>query len=299
MAKSPACYVTKLDLSLANKLKEGMIDQGFEMSAPPYTLFSGKKKGVSCTLYQSGKVTVQGKDKDAFIEFFLEPEIIGEISYGYEELKIDYTPRIGVDEAGKGDFFGALCVASVYADEEGIKELHKIGVKDSKTMQDTTICKLAIQVKRICKHHIVRIGPPTYNELYGKFRNLNTLLAWGHSTAISELYKETQCSKVIVDQFAGEHLVLNALKQKDLVLDVTQRHRAEEDLVVAAASILARASFVENLEFLGKQVGQTLPKGASKQVKATARSLFAIGGAELLDTVVKRHFKTYNEVVQC
>ncbi len=295
---SPACFVAEIDLSLKEKLRQDLIDQGFTLTQPPYTLFSAQKKGVSCTLYTSGKLTVQGKGKEEFITFYLEPEILQNLSFSYPEIKLDFTPRIGIDEAGKGDFFGPLCVAGVFAGGEKIKELQGLGVRDSKTMSDKSVLKVARDIRQSCPHSIVRIPPLKYNELYLNFKNLNRLLAWGHATAIGELVSKTECRKVIIDQFASEDVVISALKRKELEVDLTQRHKGEEDIVVAAASILARAAFLEGLEQLGHQVGMELPKGASQKVIEAGKALVKKAGAEILSTVAKLHFKTRDEVLK-
>jgi ribonuclease HIII len=292
-----SCFVATIDLSLAQKLRKDLLDQGFELSTPIHTLFSAQKKGVSCTLYQSGKLTVQGKEKDEFIKFYLEPEILGTFGYSYPETEADLTPHIGIDEAGKGDFFGPLCIAGVQADEAMIKELLKIGVRDSKTMGDPAILTMSKKIRLVVPYSIVRLGPPKYNELYGKFHNLNRLLAWGHATAIAELVEKTGCKKVLIDQFAGEHLVLNALKQKQLTVDLTQRHGGESDPVVAAASILARAAFLDGMKFLSEEVNFELPKGASKQVVQAGKALVRKYGPGILQTVGKLHFKTKDEIL--
>ncbi|NGX51428.1 MAG: Ribonuclease HIII, partial [Chlamydiae bacterium] len=130
----PANFIAKIDLTLASKLKKDLEEQGFEFTQPAYTIFQAKKRGVSCTLYESGKFMVQGKDKHDFITYYLEPEILGKLSYSYPEIEINTTPHIGVDEAGKGDLFGPLCVASLYADSDQISALIKMGIRDSKRM---------------------------------------------------------------------------------------------------------------------------------------------------------------------
>lgn len=290
-------FVTTIDLGLAPKLKSDLIDQGFEISTPPYTIFSAKKQGVSCTLYASGKLMVQGKQKEEFIAFYLEPEILKELSFTHPQSKADATPRIGIDEAGKGDFFGPLCVAGVYADEAGIQKLAELGVRDSKTLQDKTILSLASKIRSHFPHSIIRLFPLKYNELYDKFKNLNHLLAWGHATAIEELVQSTGCTRVIIDQFASEHVVENALKRKSLDVELTQRHRGEEDPVVAAASILARAAFVEGIDQLGKMIDTTLPKGASSIVVKTAKAIVAKHGQEILKKLGKVHFKTLSDIL--
>lgn len=294
---SDRCFVATVDVGLADKMQQELANQGFEITHPAYTLFSAQKKGVSCTLYISGKLTVQGKDKEEFIQFYIEPEILQSVAFSYPETQVDLKTRIGVDEAGKGDFFGPLCIAGVFATEDHIKELLKIGVKDSKKMTDKAILVLSQKIKKNCPHSIIQIKPKRYNELYANFHNLNRLLAWGHATVISELHTRTQCTNVIIDQFASENVVASALKHKNIHVELTQRHKAESDPVVAAASILARAAFVNGIDQLGVEVGIELPKGASAQVIVIGKKLVAEYGESILNTVAKMHFKTAGEVL--
>ncbi|MEI8365318.1 MAG: ribonuclease HIII [Parachlamydiaceae bacterium] len=295
-------FVAKANTALAPKMIEDLKDQGFDITKPAYTLFQAKKTGVSCTFYESGKLTVQGKGKGEFIEFYLEPTILQTFSYTHKEhvrtdTPTDKTGRIGIDESGKGDFFGPLCIAGVYASGDTIAKLEQIGVKDSKQLSEASIMKLAAQIREHCQYHIVKINPPKYNELITKFGNLNHLLAWGHATAIEHLSEKSGCHKVIIDQFADERVVLTAVKRKKLSLDITQRHRAEEDVVVAAASILARWAFVDALYSLEKQFNQTFPKGASSKTIAAGRQFIRTYGREALNTVGKLHFKTLDSIL--
>lgn len=290
-------FVATIDLSLSSKLEEGLQSQGFTLTRPPYTVFSAQKGGISCTLYTSGKLTVQGKGKDEFITYYLEPEILKTLSFSYPETEIDLTPRIGVDEAGKGDFFGPLCIGAVQADENGIKTLLKLGVRDSKQMSDKTMLSLAPKIREAVPTAVIKISPAKYNEMYQSFQNLNHLLAWGHATAIAELVQKTGCQKALIDQFSKEALVEAALLKKGIQIEVGQRTRAEEDPVVAAASILARAAFVEGLEALSQQVNMNLPKGASSLVVKAGRELVGKQGRSILGQVAKLHFKTTQEVL--
>jgi ribonuclease HIII len=251
---------------------------------------------LTCTLYTSGKLVVQGKNTPEFMEFYLEPEILKQFSYTYQNLEIDTTPRIGVDEAGKGDFFGPLCVAGVQAGGDAIHELKKIGVKDSKTMSDPVILKMGNKIRNICDYSVLILKPHKYNELYNNFKNLNHLLAWGHATTIENLVKKTGCNKAIIDQFASDHVVINALSKKDVEVDLTQRTKGEEDLVVAAASILARQAFLEGLSELSREFEINLPKGASDQVKIAGRHFISKHGREKLPFVAKMHFKTLDSL---
>ncbi len=290
-------FVATIDPSLEEKLRQDLATQGFVFTKPPYTLFSAQKKGVSCTLYTSGKLTVQGKDKAEFITFYLEPEILQSVAFSYPEVSVDFTARIGIDEAGKGDFFGPLCIAGVQADEAGIRELLKMGVKDSKQMTDPRITLLAKQIKEKFPFSLIRLMPRKYNELYGKFHNLNRLLAWGYATAIEVLMKKTGCTTALIDQFTKAPLVEQMLQQKKLNPHFTKKTHAEADPVVAAASLLARASFVEGIEILSKQWEITLPKGANSHIKVVARQLVQKHGKAALEDVAKLHFKTTSEVL--
>jgi len=277
-------YVTQLPLKLAPKLKKALEERGFLFSQPAYTLFCAKKPGISCTLYESGKLVVQGKGKEQFIEFVLEPEIIG--------VTLDITPRIGGDEAGKGDYFGPLCIAAVYADSEQIASLAQIKVRDSKSMTDVAIGKLAAKIRALCTHQIVSIGPEKYNEMYARIGNLNELLAWGHATAIASVEYKTGCREVIVDQFASNGVLDRACAKKELQINLVQRTKGESDIVVAAASILARDAFVGGIDKLSKQFGVELPKGAANKVIEAGRKFVAKRGLDELGKVAKLHFKT-------
>lgn len=289
-------FVTQLDLTLAGRLRAGLEERGFSLSQPAHTLFSGRKSGITCTLYTSGKLVVQGKEMQEFIEFFLEPEILERLSYTAGHLEQDQGARMGGDEAGKGDFFGPLVIAAVFANAEGIELLWEWGVKDSKQMGDKRICELSKQIRSRFSYHILRLNPIKYNELYEKFGNLNTLLAWGHAATLASLQEKTGCTRAIVDQFASPHVLERAVQRKAPGIALEQRTKGESDIVVAAASILARCSFVEGLEELSTACGTPLPKGAGSPVLTTGRLLFKKGGPPLLRTVAKTHFKTYGEI---
>lgn len=292
MPKPPACFSSTVDLSLKDKLENDLKEQGFELSPAPYAFFSAKKPGISCNLYLSGKITVQGKNKEDFIAFYLEPEILKNLSYTHPEAEHDSAARIGLDEAGKGDFFGPLCVSGFYAAEGLVPSLLKLGVRDSKKMSDEAVLNLSKKLKSEYPYKTIRFLPETYNKLYSKFKNLNRMLAWGHATVLDDLSKHTGCTKAVLDQFATESLMVGLLKQKHLDIDLIQRFKGEEDPVVAAASILARAAFLEGLEELEDRFKLKLPKGASSTVITAAKKAIESHGHEILPLISKTHFKT-------
>jgi ribonuclease HIII len=205
--------------------------------------------------------------------------------------------RIGIDESGKGDYFGPLVIAAVFVDATTQGELRLMEVRDSKKISDGRILEMAPDIKTICPHSIIAIGPQKYNELYAKIKNLNRLLAWGHAKALENLLERgVTCERAISDQFGDERLILNALQDKGRKIVLEQRTKAESDLAVAAASILARAEFLLRLKRLSNEVGTTLPKGASPAVELAAKMIIKKHGRDRLGTVAKLHFKTTQAV---
>jgi ribonuclease HIII len=66
---------------------------------------------------------------------------------------------------------------------------------------------------------------------------------------------------------------------------------------VAAASILARETFVEWLAWASARLGKNLPKGASPQVQEVARQIARAGGRDALSRVAKLHFRMTAKVL--
>lgn len=205
--------------------------------------------------------------------------------------------RIGTDESGKGDYFGPLVVAGVFLPDKQEGVLAELGVKDSKRFSDNRVRQLASQIKEGYTHSVVAIGPEKYNELYSKLRNLNRILAWAHARALENILEEVRCPLAITDKFGDQSYVLNALMKKGKNIELIQKPRAEEDLAVAAASILARAEFLRRLHFLSQDVGIDLPKGASPLVEEAGVRLAKLCGVQALDKVAKKHFKITRRIL--
>jgi len=203
---------------------------------------------------------------------------------------------IGTDEAGKGDYFGPLVVAGVYVTTATAVLLRQIGVRDSKTLSDKRIAEMSGEIRRTCPVNVVAIGPERYNDMYAKIRNLNRLLAWAHARVIENLLQHVECGRVVSDQFGDERFLLNALMDKGKRVELVQRPRAEDDIAVAAASIIARGEFVHRLELLSKSVGVDLHKGAGPPVLVAGRRFVEKHGPDALGKVAKLHFKTTQQV---
>jgi len=233
----------------------------------------------------------------------LEPEVLKQAKLGYETLLNPdlLLPRLGVDESGKGDFFGPLCIAGVYINEAVIKAWEGKGIRDSKNISsDKRMAELADLIRNTpgCVTTVVPIGNEAYNRLYTKMRSVNAMLAWGHARVIENLMGQKHRMnpppvRAISDQFAASKSVVEkALMTSGKQIELVQRHKAEEDLAVAAASILARDEFVKGLAKLEKQYATKLPKGASKAVDDVAKTIFEERGVDALAKVAKMHFRT-------
>jgi ribonuclease HIII len=297
-------YTISILPSQAEALRNLLKDRGFEFADRPYTLFFAQKEKLSVAVYEKGpKVVVQGKDTEDFVRFYLEPEILKEARVGYEEVlnPTMFEPHFGIDESGKGDFFGPLVIAGVYVDREIARQLLALGVTDSKKIgSDNRIHQLADEIGRTpgLAANVVLIGPEKYNALYEKFGNLNDLLAWGHARVIENLLlQRPDCKRSLSDKFANERVIQRALLKQAREIQIDQQTKAESDIAVAAASILARERFVRWMESRGRELGIVLPKGVSAAVKSAARAVVEKAGRDRLRTVAKMHFRTSAEVL--
>lgn len=205
--------------------------------------------------------------------------------------------QIGIDESGKGDYFGPLVIAGVYVTPEQEETLRAAGVRDSKAVADKKAAILAEQIRVLCPFTVVAIGPERYNSLHASFKNLNKLLAWGHARAIENLLEKVSCDRVVADQFGDERFLLNALMAKGRSITLVQKPRAEEEMAVAAASIVARAEFLRRLQELSTRYEVALPKGASDLVITAGKAFVQRHGADALGQVAKLHFRTTEKVL--
>jgi len=296
-------FTHKLDESQVRRLREVIEAKGFEFAPLEYGHFTARKGKCVIHAYQSGKLVVAGKEAREFVEFTLEPEILGEARLGYEKVRNPemYAPHFGIDESGKGDLFGPLVVAGVYVDEDTADRLVEIGVRDSKTITtDKKIAELAEEIEKTVRGgmEVLTIGPAKYSELYRKFGNLNRMLAWAHGKVIANLHgKVPKCPRALSDQFGDPRLVEGELRKQGVEIKLEQRTKAESDIAVAAASILARAEFVRQLAKLSMEAGVELAKGSGAGVKKQATEIFEKKGREELAKLCKTHFRTFSEAV--
>jgi ribonuclease HIII len=296
-------YTCGLTAEQAAKLRKLLEERGWRFETRPYTLYFAQKEKLTIAVYEKGpKLVVQGKGTEEFVQFTLEPEVLGEARLGYDEVlnPAMFEPHFGVDESGKGDFFGPLVIAGVFVDREIARRFTDLGIQDSKRIgSDKRIRDLAeaVRTTKGVAASVVAIGPERYNQLYVKLGNLNRLLAWGHARIIENLLEQRPDSpRALSDQFGNPRLIQRALLEKGRHIILEQRTKAESDLAVAAASILARERFINWLHKTGKEYHRELPRGASGTVKKVAAELVDAHGPEVLSRIAKTHFKTAAEI---
>src|SRR5256884_9749537 len=287
-------YTHALTKDQATELRALLEELGFEFSPKQWTIFFAQKNKLSVAVYEKGpKVLVQGRGVEEFVKIELEPKILGEAELGYEEVHSPkmFQPHFGVDESGKGDFFGPLVIAGGYTDRGIARKLLDAGVVDSKRISsDARIRALGDTIRKTSQALVetVLIGPAKYNELYEKFSNLNRLLGWGHARVIENLLaRKPGCARSLSDQFADARVIKESLMRHGRNIVLEQRPRAESDIAVAAASIVAREGFINWLERKGKELDVRLERGVSQGVKETAKKVLEMGGPQALPEVAK------------
>ncbi|MBV9008201.1 MAG: ribonuclease HIII [Verrucomicrobia bacterium] len=296
-------FTARLSPAQAQTLQRLLQERGFDFSERPYTIFFAQKEKLSVAVYEKGpKVLVQGRGVEDFVKFELEPNVLGEARLGYEEVHSPemFEPHFGVDESGKGDFFGPLVIAGVFVNRETARAFLDAGVQDSKRISsDARIRELAKEIRQRAAGRIdvVTIGPARYNQLYAKFGNLNKLLGWGHARVIENLLERVpDCPRSLSDQFADARVIENALLRHGRAIRIEQRTKAESDVAVAAASIMAREAFIDWLERKSRQLGVKLGRGVSAPIKEAAREIVEKHGPEMLEEIAKVHFRTAHEI---
>ncbi len=200
---------------------------------------------------------------------------------------------IGVDESGKGDFFGPLVVGGILIPDSDISELKELGVRDSKTLSDRRALEVDDALRARYPFALAVLLPREYNAEYASIRNLNILLARLHATVVSDLACQHDADLAISDKFGKPELIERELHRRDCLIEMKQIVRGESIPQVAAASIIARARFLREMSGLSERAGTILPKGAGSPVDEVGRRLVSQFGVEILNEFAKKHFKNY------
>ncbi len=310
MEKKKTIYVCTLTKGQSDQLRALMEERGWEFDSMQYAYWRGKKDRTNVVSYESGKLKVDGSGTAEFVQYLLEPEILKEYRFGYEielaeiEHPDMFLPHAGIDESGKGEFFGPLVFACCYIDGHDMaRRLLEAGVTDSKKYTtDNKVCTMANLVRKEVSgnFNIITLMPETYNRLYASIGNLDRLMAWGHAKTLENVLEIVpSCPRAISDQFdmTGQ-AVPHALLERGKRIKLEQYPKAEADVAVAAASILARAELIRRRMDLSEQLGIQLPKGADTKVVETAYLIAQQGGAELLAKYAKMHFNIAKKALE-
>lgn len=296
MANQFSIQLSKIEAGALRKKLESTPD--FRVTARDFADFCYESDCVNVAYYpKKGRLLIQGRGAEDFLRNTLQlaPEQNAPALTSTLPALIDTTPHFGVDESGKGDYFGPLVVAGVYTDERCAAELARLGCKDSKAIpDDKKIHILADKIKKTAGvvYEIICIGPRRYNELYSEMGNLNRLLAWGHARVIAALHEKVPtCPRALSDQFANEWVLKRALGQRHIPVQLEQRTKAESDVAVAAASILARDRFVQWVQQTSAASQCPMPLGCAPHVTRAAQHFIETHGMERLQDVAKLHFK--------
>ena len=310
-AVKPTVFSFPLDAAQRARLRTHLAQGNYLPRAVPYADAAVEAPQWRCTavLYASGKLVVQGKGARDFIESVLEPQVLGRLvlpppgaapgapALGAEAL----SPHIGVDESGKGDFLGPLVVAAAYADAALAPRLVEAGARDSKAVSsDREALGAAARIRAVLgagRFSVVRLAPPAYNRIYAKVRSVNRILDWAHARAIENVLRAVpDCPMALSDQFGDGKGVGRVLRSHGLSIELRSRPRAEADVAVAAASLLAREGFLLAMRDLEARFGRALPKGAT-HVRGAAEALVRAHGPAVMLEVAKCHFRTLDQVL--
>jgi len=291
-------FTVSLSKQEQNRAREVLLANNWveELDTNQYVKYRLKSpKGSVSIIYSSGKIVFQGKEDFT--------SVIANIKEDVEEDIVKFVPHIGVDEVGKGDYFGPLVVVSCFVNEDFAKKIKLLGFGDSKKFSDIKISKFFQAVNEYPYYYSSIVKPKEYNELSSKYGNTSILLAKQHSLVIENTLADLQskgieCKHVVIDQFSSsKSRVTNELGELGKQVELEQYHKGETDIAVAAASIIARGIFLEEWEKMNSEYGFVFPKGASN-VLYEAKQFVLKYGAEELKNVSKIGFRTTQEVMK-
>lgn len=264
---------------------------------PPYTEFVAKIDHTTITAYTSGKVMFQGKNAETFAKKWQTTDCSTTDKTNSASLPADLKHRslIGSDEVGNGSYFGALVVCATFVDKTMLSTLNDLGVKDSKELTDSKIIQLATLLKKSIPYQLLVLKPEKYNQIQPNYNAVHMKVAL-HNQAIHLLLKKIAPTKpeyILIDQFTP--------KKNYMKYVTTEKNQVSEPLYfatkgeqyhlsVAAASIISRAAFLEELTIASNELGIQLPSGAGKQADQVAAEILQLGGIDLLSQYVKLHF---------
>ncbi|CAM3106537.1 ribonuclease HIII [Filibacter tadaridae] len=267
----------------------------------PGVVFAAKLADTSITAYKSGKVLFQGAGSDR--EAALWGEVLNKAAAGVGKAKGDVLPErfaalsvLGSDETGTGDFFGPVTVAACFVRADQVELIQELGVKDSKMLTDDLMRKIAPNLQATLTYSVLTLKNDKYNEIQARGWSQGKIKALLHNQALRHVLRKIGDEKpdyILIDQFAERGIYYNHIKaEKEIVRENVLFSTKAEGLhaSVAAASIIARVAFLEEMDRMSKIAGMTLPKGAGPKVDKVAAKILLKSGEEALKSLTKWHF---------
>ena len=270
----------------------------------PYVVFQAQEEDTVITMYESGKVMFQGVSADVDAAMWgtaLENPKEKQAERKKENAKYYNCSAVGSDEVGTGDYFGPIVVTATFVSKEDIPFLEKLGVGDSKKIDDSKILKIAPEIAKKIKYKSVILSNREYNENYTKDINMNKIKAILHNRVLYQLVNEVRpkYDYIIVDEFAREARYYDYIKdQKVIQRDITFMTKAEDkNMAVACGSIISRYIFLKEFDKLCDSIHIPLPKGAGKDVDSIGEEVVEKYGEEKLKDIAKLNFKNTERIL--
>ncbi len=301
-----------ITLTVSQQMLEKMYQtyQNQIIKVPNHTLFQAKTTHCTITAYLSKKVVFQGKAPEIeAAKWQSQPTTTSSpqtLSTASLPSNIATLSAVGCDEVGTGDYFGPLVVCCAYVEKELIDQLQAMGIKDSKALKDPDICQLASQIETFIPHQVLILPNEKYNKMVDQGMNANSIKAFLHNQALHKLTQSlsTYPDYFIMDEFVNERKYFEYLKElpKQSVIVKENLHFIQKGesvhVAVAAASILARASFVKYMTLMSNQLNFDLPKGAGSPVDAAGRRFVKQFGEAKLKELTKWHFANTKKILK-
>ena len=270
----------------------------------PYVVFQAEEEDTVITMYESGKVMFQGKSADVDAAMWgvaLENTKEKQEEAKKADVKYYNTNAVGSDEVGTGDYFGPIVVTATYVKKEDIPFLEKLGVGDSKKIDDSKILKIAPEIAKRVKYRSIILSNKEYNEKYTKNINMNKIKAIMNNKVLYQLMTEEKpnVDYIIVDEFAREARYYDYLDDvKDVQRGITFITKAEDkNLAVASGSIISRYIFLKEFDKLCDSIHIPLPKGAGKDVDSIGEEVVERYGKDKLKEIAKLNFKNTDRIL--
>ena len=270
----------------------------------PYVVFQAQEEDTVITLYESGKCMFQGTsaDVDAAMWGVALENTKEKQEENKKKDKVYYNcSAVGSDEVGTGDYFGPIVVTACYVPKSEIEYLEKLGVGDSKKIDDSKILKIAPEIAKRIKYKSVILSNKEYNEKYTKDINMNKIKAILHNRVLYELVhsEKLDYDYIIIDEFARENRYYEYIKDQPAIQKgITFLTKAEDkNLAVGCGSIISRFIFLKEFDKLCDSIHIPLPKGAGKDVDTIGEEVVEKYGEDKLKEIAKVNFKNTDRIL--